>query len=99
MSNIYDEPMPWATFFASGGIAFGGGTLRWTSVDTSPRAVSLGNVLSTISVDPIGSLQLTGSITARLAPAALASSMAATALSKTPSWQTDSSCRCRLPSR
>jgi len=27
MSNIYDEPMPWATFFASGGIAFHGGSL------------------------------------------------------------------------
>ena len=46
-----------------GGIAFGGGTLRWTGVDTSPRTVSLGNVLSTISVDPNDSLQLTGSIT------------------------------------
>ncbi len=27
LSNIYDEPMPWATFFASGGIAFHGGSL------------------------------------------------------------------------
>lgn len=27
MSNIYFEPMPWATFFASGGIAFHGGSL------------------------------------------------------------------------
>jgi lipoprotein-anchoring transpeptidase ErfK/SrfK len=27
VSNIYDEPMPWATFFASGGIAFHGGSL------------------------------------------------------------------------
>jgi len=27
MSNIYDEPMPWATFFAPGGIAFHGGSL------------------------------------------------------------------------
>lgn len=27
ISNIYDEPMPWATFFAPGGIAFHGGSL------------------------------------------------------------------------
>jgi lipoprotein-anchoring transpeptidase ErfK/SrfK len=27
MSNIYNEPMPWATFFAPGGIAFHGGSL------------------------------------------------------------------------
>jgi hypothetical protein len=27
MSNIYHEAMPWATFFASGGIAFHGGSL------------------------------------------------------------------------
>ena len=27
VSNIYDEPMPWATFFAPGGIAFHGGSL------------------------------------------------------------------------
>ena len=27
VSNIYHEPMPWATFFASGGIAFHGGSL------------------------------------------------------------------------
>lgn len=27
MSNIYHEPMPWATFFAPGGIAFHGGSL------------------------------------------------------------------------
>jgi lipoprotein-anchoring transpeptidase ErfK/SrfK len=27
VSNIYNEPMPWATFFASGGIAFHGGSL------------------------------------------------------------------------
>lgn len=27
VSNIYDEPMPWATFFATGGIAFHGGSL------------------------------------------------------------------------
>jgi hypothetical protein len=27
MSNIYHEPMPWATFFAAGGIAFHGGSL------------------------------------------------------------------------
>jgi L,D-transpeptidase catalytic domain len=27
VSNTYDEPMPWATFFASGGIAFHGGSL------------------------------------------------------------------------
>jgi lipoprotein-anchoring transpeptidase ErfK/SrfK len=26
-SNIYHEPMPWATFFAAGGIAFHGGSL------------------------------------------------------------------------
>jgi hypothetical protein len=26
-SNIYNEPMPWATFFAPGGIAFHGGSL------------------------------------------------------------------------
>jgi lipoprotein-anchoring transpeptidase ErfK/SrfK len=31
MSNIYHEPMPWATFFATGGIAFHGGSLtRWS---------------------------------------------------------------------
>jgi L,D-transpeptidase catalytic domain len=27
VSNIYDEPMPWAVFFAPGGIAFHGGSL------------------------------------------------------------------------
>jgi lipoprotein-anchoring transpeptidase ErfK/SrfK len=27
VSNIYHEPMPWATFFAAGGIAFHGGSL------------------------------------------------------------------------
>jgi len=27
VSNIYNEPMPWATFFATGGIAFHGGSL------------------------------------------------------------------------
>jgi hypothetical protein len=27
MSNTYHEPMPWATFFATGGIAFHGGSL------------------------------------------------------------------------
>jgi hypothetical protein len=27
VSNIYHDPMPWATFFASGGIAFHGGSL------------------------------------------------------------------------
>jgi lipoprotein-anchoring transpeptidase ErfK/SrfK len=27
ISNIYNEPMPWATFFAAGGIAFHGGSL------------------------------------------------------------------------
>ncbi|MGH3248406.1 MAG: L,D-transpeptidase, partial [Trebonia sp.] len=27
VSNIYHEPMPWATFFAPGGIAFHGGSL------------------------------------------------------------------------
>jgi lipoprotein-anchoring transpeptidase ErfK/SrfK len=27
ISNIYHEPMPWATFFAAGGIAFHGGSL------------------------------------------------------------------------
>jgi hypothetical protein len=27
VSNIYNEPMPWATFFAPGGIAFHGGSL------------------------------------------------------------------------
>ena len=27
VSNIYNEPMPWATFFAAGGIAFHGGSL------------------------------------------------------------------------
>ena len=27
VSNIYREPMPWATFFAAGGIAFHGGSL------------------------------------------------------------------------
>jgi lipoprotein-anchoring transpeptidase ErfK/SrfK len=31
MSTIYHEPMPWATFFAVGGIAFHGGSLtRWS---------------------------------------------------------------------
>jgi lipoprotein-anchoring transpeptidase ErfK/SrfK len=31
MSSIYHEPMPWATFFAAGGIAFHGGSLtRWS---------------------------------------------------------------------
>ena len=31
VSNIYDEPMPWATFFAPGGIAFHGGSLtEWS---------------------------------------------------------------------
>jgi lipoprotein-anchoring transpeptidase ErfK/SrfK len=31
MSNIYNEPMPWATFFAPGGIAFHGGSLtKWS---------------------------------------------------------------------
>jgi lipoprotein-anchoring transpeptidase ErfK/SrfK len=27
VSNIYHDPMPWATFFAAGGIAFHGGSL------------------------------------------------------------------------
>ena len=31
ISNIYDEPVPWATFFAPGGIAFHGGSLtEWS---------------------------------------------------------------------
>jgi hypothetical protein len=31
VSDIYDEPMPWATFFAPGGIAFHGGSLtQWS---------------------------------------------------------------------
>ena len=31
VSDIYDEPMPWATFFAPGGIAFHGGSLvHWS---------------------------------------------------------------------
>jgi lipoprotein-anchoring transpeptidase ErfK/SrfK len=31
MSTTYHEPMPWATFFAAGGIAFHGGSLtRWS---------------------------------------------------------------------
>ena len=31
VSNIYGEPMPWATFFAPGGIAFHGGSLtEWS---------------------------------------------------------------------
>jgi hypothetical protein len=31
MSDIYHEPMPWATFFAPGGVAFHGGSLtRWS---------------------------------------------------------------------
>jgi len=31
MSTVYHEPMPWATFFAPGGIAFHGGSLtRWS---------------------------------------------------------------------
>jgi L,D-transpeptidase catalytic domain len=31
MSDIYDEPMPWATFFAPGGVAFHGGSLtHWS---------------------------------------------------------------------
>jgi lipoprotein-anchoring transpeptidase ErfK/SrfK len=31
VSNIYHEPMPWAVFFASGGIAFHGGSLTTPS--------------------------------------------------------------------
>src|SRR5215469_1770944 len=31
MSNIYHEPMPWAVFFAPGGIAFHGGSLTTPS--------------------------------------------------------------------
>jgi lipoprotein-anchoring transpeptidase ErfK/SrfK len=31
ISNIYNEPMPWAVFFASGGIAFHGGSLTTPS--------------------------------------------------------------------
>jgi lipoprotein-anchoring transpeptidase ErfK/SrfK len=31
VSNIYDEAMPWATFFAAGGIAFHGGSLTSAS--------------------------------------------------------------------
>jgi hypothetical protein len=31
MSNTYHEPMPWAVFFASGGIAFHGGSLTTPS--------------------------------------------------------------------
>jgi lipoprotein-anchoring transpeptidase ErfK/SrfK len=31
VSNIYDEAMPWATFFAAGGIAFHGGSLTTAS--------------------------------------------------------------------
>jgi hypothetical protein len=31
VSNIYDEPMPWAVFFASGGIAFHAGSLTLPS--------------------------------------------------------------------
>jgi len=31
MSDIYNEPMPWATFFAPGGVAFHGGSLtQWS---------------------------------------------------------------------
>jgi hypothetical protein len=31
VSNIYNEPMPWATFFAPGGVAFHGGSLtHWS---------------------------------------------------------------------
>jgi lipoprotein-anchoring transpeptidase ErfK/SrfK len=31
MSTTYNEPMPWATFFAAGGIAFHGGSLtQWS---------------------------------------------------------------------
>jgi L,D-transpeptidase catalytic domain len=31
MSDIYNEPMPWATFFAPGGVAFHGGSLtHWS---------------------------------------------------------------------
>ena len=31
MSTTYHEPMPWATFFATGGIAFHGGSLtQWS---------------------------------------------------------------------
>jgi len=31
VSDIYDEPMPWATFFAPGGVAFHGGSLtHWS---------------------------------------------------------------------
>jgi L,D-transpeptidase catalytic domain len=31
VSDIYDEPMPWATFFAPGGVAFHGGSLtQWS---------------------------------------------------------------------
>jgi lipoprotein-anchoring transpeptidase ErfK/SrfK len=31
VSDIYNEPMPWATFFAPGGVAFHGGSLtRWS---------------------------------------------------------------------
>jgi hypothetical protein len=31
MSDIYNEPMPWATFFAPGGVAFHGGSLtNWS---------------------------------------------------------------------
>lgn len=31
ISNIYNEPMPWATFFAPGGVAFHGGSLsQWS---------------------------------------------------------------------
>jgi hypothetical protein len=31
VSNIYGEPMPWATFFAPGGVAFHGGSLTQAS--------------------------------------------------------------------
>jgi lipoprotein-anchoring transpeptidase ErfK/SrfK len=31
VSNIYNEPMPWAVFFAPGGIAFHGGSLTTPS--------------------------------------------------------------------
>jgi lipoprotein-anchoring transpeptidase ErfK/SrfK len=31
VSTTYDEPMPWATFFAAGGVAFHGGSLTEAS--------------------------------------------------------------------
>ena len=53
VSNIYHEPMPWATFFAPGGIAFHGGSLTAPVARLRPPDVAERSLLQR-STCPIG---------------------------------------------